>query len=250
MTKLRIGVAMPTLNQGAWISRALDSFFCQTVRAPLCVVDDGCTDGTLKEVAEAQRRFPERELRLIRHDRNAGTAAAINTGIARLLAEWPDLEALSWISSDNEMMPQWLALLGGELDRGAGAAYGGFWCVPTNAPGAVHPHTLRRRGWSFIAHAPRKLVDEVNCYYGPAFLIRRDVWEAAGPHRGGTAHDFDHWLRVEEACWARGLRISGVNLPLCVYNMHDKRATVVRRDESDAPKWQAAARERRAAAAR
>ena len=40
-------------------------------------------------------------------------------------------------------------------------------------------------------------------HYGPAFLIRKDVWLEAGPHRGRISHDYDHWLRVEEACSSR-----------------------------------------------
>ena len=241
--KFRVGVVMPTFNQAKFLPAALASFFAQEVpvhvEATLVVVDDCSTDDTW-EILRAHPKVAQ----LVRHDANRGAAAAINTGVERIVggatrmqpALVPDVDALSWISSDNEMSTGWLAAMVRALEAGAGLAYGGFHWIP--------PRGAAR--YLFAPYDPKRLISDQNCYIGPAFLCRADVWLEAGPHRGRISHDYDHWLRVEEACWARGLPIVGVDRSLCRYNAHDERATVVRADQYDAGHWQAAARERRA----
>ena len=99
-----------------------------------------------------------------------------------------------------------------------------------------------------INHIPDRLISQTACYYGPSFVIRKDIWEAAGKHRGKISHDYDHWLRVEEACWAAGAEIvfrGDPRTPYVLYNAHDERVTLTRKDQYDAPHWQAEARKRR-----
>lgn len=235
---MHVGVVMPTFNQVWWIEKALASYFQQHYSSKsLVIVNDGSTDGTRGTIASI---LPS--LRAIHHDTNKGTAAAINTGVDALVAA-EKLDALTWISSDNEMDPDWLWRLveAAEVDHegrmGVGVVYSGFWyCVPG-----------RKDHYLFKPHTRDRLLEEINCFYGPSFIIRRDVWQEAGHHRGKISHDYDHWLRVEEVCYRRGLRIVGVDAPLCRYNAHDQRVTVTRADQFDAYHWQAEARKRRAA---
>jgi hypothetical protein len=146
------------------------------------------------------------------------------------------------VSSDNVMDPDWLARLAGALDEHPewGAAYSAYRSVSlATAPGtkAPRPKVMRR-----TAYDPGELIAGENCYFGPSFLIRREVWQE---HRGGTAHDYDDWARVEEACWSRGWTIGNVGKSLCDYR-HGDWNTVKRRPELyDAPKWRAQAIERR-----
>ncbi len=225
---MKCGIVMPTFNQSKWLDAALDSVKAQDIQpAPEFVaVDDGSTDHTAKIL-------DRRNVRRIHHTHNQGTAAAINTGVSLLSAE---CDALTWISSDNVMMPDWLSTLAEEMKiHGAGAVYAAFWYEKPGAP-----------PWKFFReHTPNGLLTDLNCYYGPAFLIRRDVWLEAGPHRGKICHDYSHWLRVEEVCFAHALPIIGVDRPLCHYNAHDERATVVRRNEFDAREMQREAQMRR-----
>lgn len=225
----RISIIMPTFNQARWLPAALDSIEAQTFRDyELIIVDDASTDATAK-ILDARPTRLERRVRA-RHAENRGAAVAINTGVALARGS-----VLAWVSSDNEMAWGWLAALVPIIDRGAGAAYGAFMKV---GPGA-------RRQRCFVAHEPGELISSENCYYGPAFLMRADVWREAGDHRGGTAHDYDHWARVEEVCARRGLPIVGVNESLCDYNAHGERTVLLRPDLYDAPRWQAEARQRR-----
>lgn len=222
---------MPTYNQAKFLPRALASYRAQQgVGKVLAVVDDGSTDGT---AGAMERECAAGDIK-VWHGANQGTAAAINSGIAALRDE--PLGALTWISSDNAMLPGWLSYLAGVLDRGdVGAAYGGFNYVRPDG----------RKTYMFVPHERDKLVNQRDCYYGPAFLIRRDVWQSVGGHRGKISHDYDHWARVEECCYALKLKIVGVDAPMCDYDAHDARVTITRAHEYDAPAWQQAARERR-----
>ena len=97
--------------------------------------------------------------------------------------------------------------------------------------------------YHYTEYSPEKLILSTNCFFGPIFIIRKDVWQK---HRGKISHDYDNWLRVEEACWKEGLDIIGVDEDLCYYRVHDKRVTVTRRHQFDASQWQLEAEVRRA----
>lgn len=170
-------------------------------------------------------------------EKNHGTASAINAGVDALPGYGPQgYDWLTWVSSDNIYRPGWVKALLDATDEDTGAVYGGF----TWAKG-------KSERYLFVPHTPDRLINQEDCYYGPVFLIRREVWKEAGPHRGRISHDYDHWLRVEEACWKMGKKIVGVDKDLCWYRAHDKRATVLRRDQYDAKHWQAEGKKRREA---
>lgn len=223
-------MVMPTYNQARFLPEALASYRNQVYPSScLVVVNDASTDETPQLL---ELHTPK--LHVVNHTRNKGTAEAINSGVEAL---GPEFDALTWISSDNWMAKQWLSRLVETMsERDAGVVYGGFWYL---VPG-------KRDLYIFRYHERDRLIEDKNCYYGPAFLIRRDVWTAAGSHRGRISHDYDHWLRVEEVCYRWNLPIVGVDEPLCMYNAHDQRVTVTRADQYDAHHWQAEARKRRA----
>ncbi len=221
-----VSIIMPTYNQAEWLPAALDGLAAQTITDyELIVVDDASTDETPQILEERLGAFKT----TYRHAENKGSAEAINTGtrVARGMF-W------AWVSSDNVMADDWLEdLLAAITYHGAGAAYGG--CIRVQPNG--------KQTYRYTPHTPEGLISGEACYYGPAFLIRADVWKEAGEHRGGTAHDYDHWARVEEVCDGLGLPIVGVDKSLCIYNAHDKRQAVTKR--SDAKKWRKEALKRR-----
>jgi glycosyltransferase involved in cell wall biosynthesis len=94
MHTVSISVVTPTYNRGEELPRAIRSAVGQSL-APLeiLVIDDGSTDAT----AEIVRRLAEPRVRLIRHDRNRGAAAARNTGILNARGEW-----IAFLDSDDE----------------------------------------------------------------------------------------------------------------------------------------------------
>lgn len=240
MTSPLVSVILPHYRQQWALPLALRSIADQTFRDfELIVVDDGSplSDPPMPPL-------PPTGCLLVRHPENRGTAAAINTGFGLARGKYA-----TWVSADNLMAGTWLETLLHVLEDEAGAAYGGFyWCAVTRAGiEAGEVTTPTRSRYLFVPHESARQIGQEACYYGPAFLIRRSIWQAAGDHEGRISHDLGHWLRVEEACWDAGLRVVGVDRPLCWYMAHEARATVTRAAEYDAPAILAAAKVRRLA---
>jgi dolichol-phosphate mannosyltransferase len=98
-------------------------------------VDDGSRDATLARLNEVAQPF----LRVVRHPRNRGMAAALRTGIASALAEHaPEFDALAFMDADlthaPEDLPRLLAPIGDDrADFVLGSRYvpgGGMRGVP------------------------------------------------------------------------------------------------------------------------
>lgn len=275
MTDPTVSIILPCFNQGWFLPRALRSVAAQTYRDfELILVDDGSDpplnfDGVFSVMydgtgsgASPLPRTPR--VTCLRRDTPGGSAAKpINLGFQHALGEW-----VTWISADNLMSPTWLASLMREVGRGAefaasvlsqrevrpvGAVYSGFTYLPIpRAEIERRPddelQVCARVGCRYIApQVPtwRGQINDPDCRYGPAFMIRRDVWAAAGEHDGLGSHDLSHWLRVEEACEKMELAIVPVNASLCLYLAHDERCATVAPEKRDQHLQLAAARKRR-----
>lgn len=218
---MKVGAVMPTYNQAEFLEEAIESIINQV--DTLLVVDDGSTDNTPLILKKYKNRIAR-----VSYQGNQGTAFAINKGIEHL----QDYDWLTWVSSDNIYRPGWIIKLQSishtAESRGIGVVYSGY-----NWGG---------QSYMFTPYTPEKLISNVNCFFGPSFIIRKDIWQE---HRGKISHDYDNWLRVEEACWEKDLDIIGVDDDLCYYRVHSKRVTITRRHQFDAPHWQTEARKRR-----
>lgn len=92
-----ISVVIPAYNRAETIGLAVGSVLRQTVGdLEVIVVDDASTDGTLA----ALEAIGDARLRVIRHERNAGGAAARNTGIRAARGDW-----VAFQDSDDEWLP-------------------------------------------------------------------------------------------------------------------------------------------------
>jgi glycosyltransferase involved in cell wall biosynthesis len=233
VTKPTVSVIMPTYNQAEFLEAALVALDKQSFGDfELIVVNDGSTDHT-EEILDAWR--PSHPMIVIAQP-NSGTAQAINAGISLARGRW-----WTWVSSDNTQERLWLErLLEAVKGTKAGAVFSDYY---RDENGKVGPEK--------IPNDPRpgykrgQLIETINCFFGPSFLIRSDVWRAAGPHTGKISHDYGHWLRVEEVCMINGMDILYVPEQLAVYRAHPKRVTVTHRHEFDAHDFQARAKERR-----
>ena len=96
-----ISVVIPLYNRREEIGRAIASALRQS-HAPdeIVVVDDASRDGS----AEAVAALGDSRIRLLRHERNRGAAAARNTGIAVATSDW-----IALLDSDDEWAPEKLA---------------------------------------------------------------------------------------------------------------------------------------------
>src|SRR5690348_15078750 len=111
----RVSVIVPVFNRAATIGRAVASVVVQTMADwELIVVDDGSAD----DPAGALAALSDARLRLLRHERNRGAAAARNTGIAAARAP-----LIAFLDSDDEWLPEKLARQVAAVER-AGPALG------------------------------------------------------------------------------------------------------------------------------
>lgn len=215
-----VSVLMPTYNQSRFLPRALVGLFDQTFKDfELIVCDDGSMDATPQILQGTGAR-------VVTHDYNRGAATAINTAAALSTGEY-----MTWVSSDNVMRPDWLECLVGRM-AGNGAVYSAYHRIDEGRETDEHPGP----------YAPERLISSENCFFGPSFLIRREVWQE---HRGKSSHDFDQWTRVEEACWDRGLGIEYVDRVLCDYYAGPWCTARARPELYDAHLWRAEALKRR-----
>jgi glycosyltransferase involved in cell wall biosynthesis len=98
----KISVIIPVFNRRHEVLRAIASTLAQTLPPDeILVVDDASTDGTPEAVTALQ----EPRIRLIRHARNRGAAAARNTGIEAAQGDW-----IAFLDSDDEWDQRKLAL--------------------------------------------------------------------------------------------------------------------------------------------
>jgi len=109
---------MPVYNERATAERAIESVLQGGFSDyELVVVDDGSTDGT-RAVLEG-REWPD-EVRLLRHDRNAGKGAALRTALAEARGRYTTV-----LDADLEYQPGDIPALIEPLRTGiADAVYG------------------------------------------------------------------------------------------------------------------------------
>ncbi|HEX3971067.1 MAG TPA: glycosyltransferase family 2 protein [Stellaceae bacterium] len=117
-----ISVIIPLYNRREEIGRAIASALRQS-HAPseIVVVDDCSRDDSAAVVAA----LGDPRIRLLRHERNRGAAAARNTGIAAATGDW-----IALLDSDDEWEPEklarQLAALRAEADASAAASVTGY----------------------------------------------------------------------------------------------------------------------------
>jgi GT2 family glycosyltransferase len=183
---MRVAIAVPSLNQAAYLNAALDSIGRSHVPLVSAVLDGGSTDGS-RAIIESHAG----DLAFWRSAPDAGQAAAINEGIARLLALYPDVDAVGWLNADDFYLddgldhlaqaladhPEWVAVSGrGALASERGLLTGEIATAPFSRERFAHACTICQ----------------------PATLVRRSAWERAGglDLTLDMCFDYDLWWRV------------------------------------------------------
>lgn len=114
--KLDVTVIMPSFNRSAFITRALESVRTQTAWPfEILVVDDASVDDTVARV-EAWRDETGFPVRIERLTRNVGAAAARNHALHLATTRY-----IAFLDSDDEHLPDTLALLVAALEETPGA---------------------------------------------------------------------------------------------------------------------------------
>lgn len=236
----RVTVVMPTYRHGDHIFDALRSLLHQNYKDwHLVIVCDGMPCPKTEAAIRAYEFSTEQRFDMVVLPDNRGAANALNVGFERGGAS----DYWTWVSSDNEMHPDWLARMVACLDAhkdlvAVYSAYNRCTGVMTD-DGWVETHRVKM--WQGQPTGPDWVLKmDGNCLLGPAFLWRRAACETVGAHRGMNAHDYDFWLRMEEFG-----PFLGIEDALCDYRVHDERAVVRNPERQDAMVWHAEARARR-----
>ena len=92
-----VSVIIPTYNRAELLPRAVNSVLSQTYDDyEIIIVDDHSSDNTQDVIA----KFTDQRIRPIRHERNTGQSASINTGIANAMGEY-----IAFLDDDDEWLP-------------------------------------------------------------------------------------------------------------------------------------------------
>jgi glycosyltransferase involved in cell wall biosynthesis len=182
-THLPVSVVIPVFNRSQLLGRALRSVASQQPRGPaeVIVVDDGSSDGT-HEVAEASGA------RVIRHERNLGTAAAKETGMRAARHEWVAL-----LDSDDEWLPHHLGILWSLTPGNVLVASSCIECTPDSRERSFHGALTEETA---ILTSPVPLLHPENPIPDSATMVHRKTALAAGGFRDGLCEDLDIWCRV------------------------------------------------------
>lgn len=204
-----ISMAMPTLNQGVFIERALRSITDQRYpHLEIVVQDGGSTDGTL----EVLDRWRDR-VTAVASEPDDGQADAINRAFTRTSGE-----IMGWLNSDDALLP------------GALAHVGAFF--------AQHPEVDAVYGWRIVIddadrHVGRWTVPANTHDYLPwadyvpqeTLFWRRELWERVGGRLDAElsfALDWDLLLRFREA----GAAFACLPVYLGAFRLHSDSKTV------------------------
>jgi glycosyltransferase involved in cell wall biosynthesis len=209
-----VSVIIPAYNRREMVARTLSSVARQTaLPAEVIVVDDASEDGT----AEAAERLGAR---VIRHDSNAGTAAARNSGLAQATTPWVAL-----LDSDDEWLPNHLQTLWELRDDHVLVASAAR--IEGARAGRLTYHGPPDRGGLRLS-SPAPLVFPGNVIPASGAMVRRELaLELGGFRRPDGVEDLDLWLRVLEHGSA-----AVASTVTVVYHVHPAQMTV------DAPRIQ------------
>ena len=191
---MKVTVAMPAFNAGAYIAEAIDSVLSQEYRSfELIVIDDGSTDDTWKQV---QKHASRSRVRSFRHRRNRGAGATRNaiTALARGTYVCP-------CDADDILLPGALATLSRYLDAhpAAGAVYGDVLEISTDANDVVtQPPRIcgadHLRTWDLLE----------NVINHPGSMIRTRLIRRVGGY-DEAVHSIDDW-----SLWLKLVEISRI----------------------------------------
>jgi glycosyltransferase involved in cell wall biosynthesis len=185
MSTPRVSVILPVFNRAATIRRCVDSVRAQAFSDwRLVVTDDASTDETVALIES----YGDARIRVLRHERNRGAAAARNTAMRDARGEF-----LAWIDSDDEWLPEKLARQVAWLDETRDDACACDYFMAT----AGHEHPVRigtSDDWRRTLHTECRLAA------GSTLLVRRAGFEKVGPlDEALRSHeDWDWCLRLTQ----------------------------------------------------
>lgn len=185
-----VSVIIPTYNRGYCLARAIKSVLDQSYADfELIVVDDGSTDDTGSVLAS----FTDLRLKVVRHPKNRGVGATINTGIRNSTGA-----LIAFQDSDDEWLPEKLERQAAVMNAG-GDALGVVYCDQWRfrAGEKTHfaaPHLTPADGIIY----DRALDDALYNIGNQSLLIRRSCFDKVGLYDDSLPknEDLDMLIRI------------------------------------------------------
>lgn len=109
LSPCNLSIVVPAYNEEANISPTVEEALLRLGGNPewrlqFILVNDGSSDGTLREMEGLARRFPN--VTVLSHEMNRGLGAAIHSGMTLATGEW-----ISWLPADGQIPPENLELM-------------------------------------------------------------------------------------------------------------------------------------------
>lgn len=174
---MTIACVIPTYNQAHLIGRAIDSVLAQTVPVDeIIVIDDGSSDSTREVVAGYGPR-----IRYI-YQKNAGGAAARNTGVREARSEW-----IAFLDADDEWLPTKTEKQARCLEQAGNAAlcYGRAWYHRLDGRDGLSFHQPPEQLWPAIRLS--------NHIFPSMIMVRRDVYLEVGGFNESLRNSCEDW---------------------------------------------------------
>ncbi|MCL5071863.1 MAG: glycosyltransferase [Actinobacteria bacterium] len=199
-----VSIVLPTYNGSGYISQSINSCLNQTYKKiELLIVDDASTDGTLKII----KSYQDKRIKLIRHKKNRGLAASLNTGFGKAKGSY-----LTWTSDDNYYDRRAIKIMVSFLQKNKGDfVYCNYYHFKDDDPSELILINLN---------------DEVNFALengiGACFLYSKKVKKRIGNYDINLplVEDYDYWIRV-----SRKFKPFHLNKPLYYFRRHEKSLT-------------------------
>jgi glycosyltransferase involved in cell wall biosynthesis len=203
VSRPRVSIVTPSYNQARWLGETIESVLAQDYpHIEHLVVDGGSTDGSVDLLRSNAERIA-----WWTNEPGLGQAAALNLGFARATGT-----LLTWLNSDDTLLPGAISRLVEEFERDPGLAlvYGDavYTDEESNRTG-----DLPARPWN----VPRML-RAFDCHVvQPASMFTRHAWEHAGPLREDCSwfFDFEFFLKL-----ARAGDVKQIHERLATYRLH------------------------------
>ncbi len=180
---MKVGIVVPSLDQGRFLGEALDSLLAQTgVDLEVAVLDGGSRDNSPALI----RRYAIR-LGFWRSAPDRGQAASINEGVRR----FAEADYVGWLNADDVLLQGALHRMSAYLDahRECVAVFGEAHIIDDNGC-VIGRFPTRMFG--------RRALAQTSIICQPASLVRKTAWDAVGG-LDDALHmclDYDLWWRL------------------------------------------------------
>lgn len=206
-----VSVLMPVYNGRPFVSEAVESILCQTLRDfEFIVIDDGSTDGSL----DVLRAFALRDTRIrLIESSHYGYVTLLNRGLSLCRGQYIARMDADDIACRDRLTRQIEYL---KAHPSVGVVGGGMLVVSRDGRpiGISRPIADDSEVHRRLPHG--------NCLAHPTVVMRRDALLKVGGYRSEflPAEDYDLWLRISEHC-----RLTNVPEIVLRYRVHDKQVS-------------------------